>query len=62
MDEETSIAVSDLKTVIQNYVETETARFVTGARSLDEFDSYLAELEKMNVDEYLGYYTALAEK
>ena len=62
MDEETSIAVSDLKTVIRNYVETETARFVTGARSLDEFDSYLAELEKMNVDEYLGYYTALAEK
>lgn len=55
-DEETSVAVLDLKTVIQSYVETETAKFITGARSLDEYDSYLNELKAMGVDEYLQYY------
>ena len=55
-DEETAIQVQDLQTVIRNYVTTETAKFITGARSLDEFDAYLEELEAIGVDEYLQYY------
>lgn len=55
-DDETATAVLDLQTVIRNYVATETAKFITGARSLDEYDAYLSELDAMGVDEYLQYY------
>ncbi len=56
LDEETAMLVSDLKSVIGSYVQSETAKFVTGARSLDEYDDYLNELKAMGVDEYLQYY------
>ena len=35
---------------------TETAKFITSARSLDEFDAYLAELEKLGINDYAKYY------
>ena len=54
--EEQNARISDLKTVIDSYIETETARFITGVRPLDEFDSYLEELEKLGLSEYLGFY------
>lgn len=55
-DTETSDRITDLKTVITDYVKAETAKFITGARSLDEYDAYLSELNTLGVDEYLEYY------
>ncbi len=55
--EEQNARLSDLKTVIDAYIKTETARFITGVRPLDDFDTYLNELETLGLSEYLGFYT-----
>ncbi|HBP39016.1 MAG TPA: hypothetical protein DD640_09820 [Clostridiales bacterium] len=55
-DAETNNRISDLATVINSYVRAETAKFITGTRSLNEFDSYLTELENLGMSEYLKYY------
>lgn len=55
-DEETNTIVSDLASVIQPYIETETAKFITGIRDISEFDTYLAELESLDFETYLNYY------
>ena len=56
VDEDTTLAMSDLHAVLDSYVEQEVARFITGRRSLDEFDAFQAELKSMGMDELLGYY------
>lgn len=43
---------TDLKTVIKNFVNTETAKFVVGQRSLDELDKFFEELKNMGIEEY----------
>ena len=40
----------------ENYVAQQTAKFITGARPLDEFDAYLQELDGMGFQQYLQYY------
>ena len=60
-DDETNTILSDLSSVINPYIETETAKFITGVRDLSEFDDYLKELEAMNYSEYLSYYQAAYE-
>lgn len=44
---------TDLQTVIKNYVDAETAKFVVGQRSLDELDAYFEELKALGIDEYV---------
>lgn len=44
---------TDLKTVIKNYVDTETAKFVVGQRALEEFDTFFEELKNMGIEEYM---------
>lgn len=55
-DEATANKVLDLKTVISTYAKSEIAKFITGARSLDEFDDYLSEINALGVEEYIQYY------
>lgn len=55
-DDETNNSISDLASVITPYIETETAKFITGVRDLSEFDTYLEELKALDFDTYLGYY------
>lgn len=57
-DDETTTEVSDYASVIQPYIESETAKFITGVRDLNEFDAYLDELKSLSFQEYLGYYQA----
>ena len=54
--DEINTRISDLTTIIKSYVTTETAKFITGQRPLDDFDKYIEELKGIGVDEYLGYY------
>ncbi len=49
--------VADLATVINDYVASESAKFIVGTRPLDEFDSYLAELRDLGIEEYISIYT-----
>ena len=49
--------VTDLKMAIEDYITQETPKFITGARSLDEFDAYQEELKKLGVERYIEIYT-----
>lgn len=57
-DAETNERVQELKIVINDYVNSETAKFITGARPLteDELDKFFAQLEAYDYQEYVGYY------
>ena len=48
--------IIDLRTVIENYITQETPKFITGARSLDEFDAYQQELKGLGIEEYIAIY------
>jgi putative aldouronate transport system substrate-binding protein len=48
--------IADLAIVIEAYVEDQVAQFITGERSLDEFDDYLAELSDIGMDEYEQFF------
>lgn len=46
--------VSEIESVLKSYVDESLASFVTGAKDIDaEWDNYLAELEKIGLNEYL---------
>lgn len=49
--------LTDLQTVIKDYVTAETAKFITGARPLSEFSSYLSSLKSLGYDSYVKYYS-----
>ena len=54
---EESKQLPEMKTLITGYVNENIARFITGDRSLDtEWDSYLAEFKKMNLDALVSLY------
>lgn len=56
MTEEDALTAGDLKTVLAKHIESESAKFVVGTRSLDEFDQFTAELEAMGVEEFQDIY------
>ena len=53
MSEEDITRSEDLRVVLDEYIVTETPRFITGQRPLDEIDDFQAQLKKLGVDEYL---------
>lgn len=53
---EQNARASELYTVIAPFVETEVAEFITGARPLSEFDTFIEELESMGIREYEEIY------
>ena len=55
-DEDTSDRITELASVINAHIEAESAKFITGARSLNELDNYFTELDNLGFQEYLGYY------
>lgn len=48
--------VTDLRMAIEDYITQETPKFITGARSLDEFDAYQNELKNLGVERYIEIY------
>lgn len=54
MTGEQSIRYTDLRTVINDYVKAETAKFVVGQRPIEELDQFFEELKGMNSEEYLA--------
>lgn len=59
--EDEALIISELKLVIDEHIKVETAKFVTGQRSLDELDDFFAELESLEVEEYVEYHTNIWE-
>ena len=54
MSVDQSTRYTDLGTVLGNYADAETAKFIVGQRSLDEVDEFLEELMAMGGEEYLA--------
>jgi putative aldouronate transport system substrate-binding protein len=50
-DEQT--ANKDITTALNTYVQEQTVKFIMGDRSLDEFDAFVAELEKIGLNDSL---------
>lgn len=55
-DTETQLKVNDLLVVLTDYATTETAKFITGARPLEELDAYFDEIERLGATEYVQIY------
>lgn len=51
---EASEARSNLMTDINTYVDEMTLKFITGVTSLDEFDAYLAQLQRMGIEDAIA--------
>lgn len=49
--------VTDLKMAIEDYITQETPKFITGARSLDEFEAYQNELKGLGIERYIEIYS-----
>lgn len=45
-----------LRTGIQDYINAQSAAFIAGRRSLDEFDAYQEELKNLGIEEFIGIY------
>ena len=48
---------ADLRSVLENHVRAETARFVVGQRPLNQIPQFFAELRALGMDEYRNIYT-----
>lgn len=60
-DDVTNSRINELYLELTDYVSEETAKFITGRRSLDEIDKYFEELNELGFEEYLGYYAEAYE-
>lgn len=54
--EEETVKLSSIATDIVAYCEENVTKFITGERSLSEWDAYVSELSKMDVDGYIKIY------
>lgn len=62
MTDEENLVITDVATPIKAYVGEMALKFVLGEASLDEFDAYVAELEKMGLQKCLDVYNAAYER
>ncbi len=53
---EESERIIDIQSVLDSYIRENFAKFVTGGRSLDEFDAYQEELKQLGIEELLDIY------
>ena len=46
---------SEIKTNVDTYVQEQTIKFITGERSLDEFDAYIQQLKDFGIEDALKF-------
>ena len=56
LDAESQEIVDNLALPLTEHIEAETAKFVTGARPIEELDAYFDELDKLGAQEYVQIY------
>lgn len=56
LDANVATETGNLMTIVKTYAEQETAKFVTGRRSLDELDKYFDEIEALGATKVLEVY------
>lgn len=57
VDAETSVELGNTLKLIQEYATKEIAKFITGARPLDELDAYFDEIDRLGAAEYVEFMT-----
>lgn len=48
--------VAEMKLILDDYINVESAKFITGVRPLEEIDDYFEELKGLGVDQYIEIY------
>lgn len=56
LSEEDALWAAEVKTVLNEHISAETAKFMVGERSLDEVDEFWAELKAIGIEEYIALY------
>ncbi|MBE6960414.1 MAG: hypothetical protein E7448_06805 [Ruminococcaceae bacterium] len=56
LSEDENVEITDLRAVLNNYIASESAKFITGRRPMSEIDEFWDELEQMDIDRYLEIY------
>lgn len=62
MDEAEREQASLIRTALEDHVKQNTASFILGRRSLDEWDAYVSELEGLNMGQYVQLANAARER
>lgn len=62
LSEEENAKVNAIKSDLDSYVSSEELKFITGVRSMDEFDSYVDTIKGMGVDKYIEAYQAAYDR
>lgn len=57
-DTETTDRINEIRSDLDVYVNECQAKFITGEMSFDKWDEYLSTLQRLGVDELVGYYQA----
>jgi putative aldouronate transport system substrate-binding protein len=60
--ENENIELSTVATDIEAYTDEQVIKFITGSKSISEWDSYVSTLNKMDLDKYLGIYQAAYDR
>ena len=50
--------ISSLQTTLETYIEEMMLKLITGEYSMDNYDTYLAELEAIGLKDYIAVYEA----
>lgn len=56
LTEQENSEVAVIKSDIDSFVESEELKFITGVKSMDEFDDYVKTLKSMKIDRYIEIY------
>ena len=56
MTEDDTLTATEIFSVIENHIISESAKFITGARPLSELDAFQEELKGMGIEEYIALY------
>ena len=60
-DVETNERLNIVQNDINTYVNSSAAKFIKGEMSFDEWDNYVATVNKMGVEEWIGIYQAVLD-
>ena len=56
LSEEDALYAAELKTLLENHITSESAKFITGIRPLSEIPAFQEELKGMGIEDYIAMY------
>ena len=56
LSEDDALYAAELKTLLENHVTSESAKFITGVRPLSEIPAFQEELKAMGIEDYIAMY------